>query len=125
MESEMTNKTSLWALGVPPLVWSLHFLFSYVFAAVWCAKFAGRGGDLNEARVAIGVATIISFVLVGREAWKGYDTHSRYGRSKKIEDDTPEDRESFLGFSRLLISVLSFIGISYTAYVAFYFRSCI
>ena len=119
------KKTSLWNLGIAPLVWSLHFLFSYIFAAVWCAKFAGEEGNLYGARVAIGIATIVSFIFIGREIIRGYRLHQMPGAGFPHEDETPEDKERFLGISRLLISLLSFVGISYTAYVAWFFRSCV
>ena len=125
MHYEMTKKMSLWILGISPLVWALHFLFSYVFAAIWCAKFAGQGGNLHIARVAIGVATMISFIIIGREIIRGHQMHRIPGAGNPHDDETPEDKERFLGMARLLISILSFVGISYTAYVAWFFRSCV
>lgn len=125
MKGEITDKTSLWILGLSPLVWSLHFLFSYVFAAIWCAKIAGRGGDLSEARIAIAIATIISFIIIGREVFMGYRKHKISESGTPHQEGTPEDRESFLGLARLLISALSLIAISYTAYVGWFFRRCI
>ena len=32
---------SLWTLIVPPTVWAAHFLFSYLWAAIHCAKVGG------------------------------------------------------------------------------------
>lgn len=122
---DLMKKTSLWALGLSPLVWSFHFLISYVLAAVWCAKFAGRHGDLQAARFGVLIGTFLSILIVGREIYVGYKKHS-YGDSEPPHNEgTPEDRERFLGLARLLISGLSFLAIVYTGYVFWFFRSCI
>lgn len=118
------KKTSLWILGLSPLVWSHHFLFSYVFAAVWCAKASGRSGDIKEVRTAISIVTALSLLVVAREIYKGYQKHKSTEGELPHDDDTPEDREKFLGFARFLISCLSFVAIVFNAYVAFVFRSC-
>ena len=34
-------KVTLWTLIVPPSVWAAHFLFSYLWAAIRCAKLGG------------------------------------------------------------------------------------
>jgi len=121
----LKKKTSLWALGLSPLVWSIHFLFAYVLAAIWCAKFAGRHGDLHEARLGVLLATILFLVIVGREIFIGYKKHSIGDSEPPHNEGTPEDRERFLGLARLLISGLSFLAILYTGYVFWFFRSCI
>lgn len=115
----------MWHLGLSPLVWSIHFLFAYILAAVWCAKFAGRGGDLQEVRLGILIATIFSLLVVGREIFIGYLKHTFGDEAPPHNEATPGDRERFLGLARLLISSLSFLAITYTAYVAWVFRSCI
>lgn len=122
---DLKKKTSLWSLGLSPLVWSIHFLLAYIIAAIWCAKFAGRSGDLHEVRIAVLIATIISLLIVGRDVLAGYQKHSFGDSDPPHNDDTPEDRERFLGLARFLISGLSFIAIFYTAYVFWFFRTCL
>lgn len=107
------------------MVWSIHFLFAYVLAAVWCAKFAGREGELQGVRIGVLLATIFSLIIVGREIFIGYKKHSFGDSEPPHNEGTPEDRERFLGLARLLISSLSLLAIIYTAYVAWFFRSCI
>lgn len=125
MKKVHQKRTSMWHLGLSPLVWSIHFLFAYILAAVWCAKFAGRGGNLQEVRLGILIATIFSLLVVGREIFIGYQKHTFGDEEPPHNEATPEDRERFLGLARLLISSLSFLAITYTAYVAWVFRSCI
>lgn len=125
MKNVLQKRTSLWHLGLSPLVWSIHFLFAYVLAAVWCAKFAGRGGDLQNVRLGVFIATVFSLIIVGREIFIGYQKHTFGEADPPHNEDTPEDRERFLGLARFLISSLSFLAIIYTAYVGWFFRSCI
>lgn len=39
-------------LVASPMIWAVHFLLSYVTAAIWCAKV---GGALDGVRVSIAV----------------------------------------------------------------------
>lgn len=118
----MTKKHPLWLLALSPVVWSLHFTASYIIAAIWCAKFPAT--DLKTVKILIGGLTFISLVIVGQGIMSGYKKH-RSGFSEPPHDsDTTQDRDRFLGLTRLLISSLSFIAIIYNAYAVFIFGSC-
>lgn len=125
MKNPVWKNSSLWLLGLSPLVWAAHFLFTYILASVWCAKFAGRNGELASVRTGIFAATVIALSIVGVEIFIGWKKN-RHGHERSLQDrSTPGDRERFLGKARFLISSLSFIAIVYTAYVAWFFRSCL
>lgn len=125
MKNPVNKQMSLWLLGLSPLVWAMHFLFSYVLAAIWCAKVVERTGELGSVRTMIFAATAVSLLIVGFEIFIGWKKNRRGQQSPPHDESTPGDRERFLGLARFLISCLSFIAIAYTAYVAWFFRSCL
>ena len=50
---ETGTGTDLWRVIAAPVIWALHFLFSYVFAAIYCEKAgrdAARAGRVDEMR---------------------------------------------------------------------------
>jgi hypothetical protein len=115
---------SLWLLMASPMIWAAHFLLSYGTASVWCAKVADPGGSLGGVRVAIVIYTFVAFAGIGITGRIGYRRHSHGEASVPHDDDTPEDRHRFLGFSTLLLSALSAVAVLYAALVVFFFRNC-
>jgi len=115
---------SLWLLTASPVIWAAHFLLSYGTASVWCAKVAGPGGSLGGVRVAIVIYTVVALAGIGIIGWVGYRRHSHGDASVPHDDDTPEDRHRFLGFSALLLSALSAVAVVYAALVVVVFRNC-
>lgn len=118
----MTKKHPLWLLALSPLVWSLHFTASYIIAAIWCAKFPAT--DLKIVKMLIGGITLISLVIVGEGIMSGLKKYSSGFSHSSQDSDTTQDRDRFLGLTRLLVSSLSFIAIIYNAYAVFVFGSC-
>lgn len=115
---------SLWILTIAPAIWAVHFLLSYVTAAVWCAKLAGRDGSLWEARLAIAVFTVLALLGIGINGWIGYRRHS-FGEATTPHDmDMPEDRHRFLGFATLLLAALSAVATLYVALAAVFIGTC-
>ena len=114
---------TLWALIASPTVWALHFLFSYVYASVLCAK-GGRFEPLDDVRLAIGLATVTALLLVtvcGYFAWR--ETRIE-GDPPPHQESTDEDRLRFLAVATMLLSGLSFVAIVFTAIPAFVFGDC-
>jgi hypothetical protein len=118
------KKESLWLLTLSPVIWSAHFLLSYVTAAVWCAKLAGPGGPLGGARTAIAVYTALALAGIGIIGWIGYRRHSFGDANTPHDFDSPEDRHRFLGFATLLLSALSAVGTVYVALAAVFIGTC-
>lgn len=123
--TEVAEKNqSLWLLTVSPVIWAAHFLLSYITASVWCAKVADPNNSFGSVRVAIIVYTVVALAGIGITGWVGYRRHSYGAASLPHDDDTPEDRHRFLGFSTLLLSALSAVAVLYAALVVVFFRSC-
>ena len=115
---------NLWVLTFSPAIWALHFLLSYVTAAIWCAKVAGRDGSLATIRLRIVLYTAAALVGIGLNAWRGFRRH-RFGYARTPHDrDTPEDRYRFLGLATLLLASLSAIATIYVAITAAVFGTC-
>ena len=96
------TRGGLWRLTAGPLVWAIHFLASYVTAAVWCAR------------------TMPAASL----GWRGWQRH-RAGRQPPPHDEaTAGDRHRFLGLATALLCGLSFVAVAYTALGAVMIGTC-
>lgn len=111
-------------LAGAPAVWAIHFLLTYMTAAVWCARFAGRGGSLAPLTTAIVIYTVAALAGILFIGWGGYQRH-QYGQSTLPHDfDSREDRHRFLGFSTLLLAGLSAIATLFIAGAALAIDVC-
>ncbi|MCA1973466.1 MAG: hypothetical protein LDL44_11560 [Caenispirillum sp.] len=117
-------RDSLWILPLAPTVWALHFVASYVTGAVWCAKVAGYGGPLGDARVLVGIYTAAALAIIAVVGIAGWRRHS-YGDATAPHDfATAADRHRFLGFATVLLAALSFVATLFVALPAVFTGSC-
>lgn len=124
MDDLHEKNESLWWLVVSPTIWAVHFLASYITVAVWCAKVAGRDGELGAARAAVVVYTAVAIAGVCANGWYAWRRH-KFGTATVPHDfDTPGDRHRFLGFASVLLSGLSLVGIIYAAMPVVFIGSC-
>jgi hypothetical protein len=124
MRSAETSRDTLWTLFAGPTIWVFHFLFSYVTAAVFCAK-AGLLAELLPARLWIFGYTALALLAtlgVGVYAW----WQSGFGEDAQPphDADTTADRRRFLGYATLLLCGLSFVAIIYGALPALLIETC-
>lgn len=113
-------RVTLWTLIVPPTSWAFHFLFSYLWAAVQCAKAGGFAwypaiywGGTALALVVIVASGVIAFV------------QSRApGDPPPHKEGTEIDRLRFLAYSTFLLSGLSFVGVVFTALPVIFIGDC-
>ncbi|MGZ8915813.1 MAG: hypothetical protein ACXW1Z_22255 [Methylobacter sp.] len=116
-------KSSLWTLVLPPTIWALHFLFSYIYAAVQCAK-SGSAEVIVDIRTGIAVATVVALFLVAASGYIAWAQWRINGGLPPYQDSTDEDRLRFLALSTMLLAGLSFVAILFTALPAFIFGNC-
>jgi len=114
---------TLWSLIVAPTAWAAHFLFSYVYAAVRCAK-GGRDSAIGDVRLVVAIATVVALAIVLASAYVAWVHRRVEGDEPPFHDSTDEDRQRFLATSKLLLAGLSFIAIVFTAVPAFTFGDC-
>lgn len=114
---------NMWTLVTPPTTWAAHFLFSYVYTAIQCAK-RGPAYGLGNVRLVIGIATAIALIMVLISAYVAW-VHARVrGDAPPYHHSTEEDRARFLATAKLLLAGLSFIAIVFTSLPAFMLGDC-
>ncbi|WAC27180.1 hypothetical protein [Ancylobacter sp. SL191] len=116
------DKANLWTLILPPTVWAVHFTFSYVAAAVACAR--DPQTDLNGVQIAVGLATLVALAAILLSGWQAV-RHWGFGSDLPPHDQaTDEDRQRFLGLSTLLVSALSAIAVVFAAFPVIFITDC-
>jgi hypothetical protein len=118
------SRQRLWIIPGPLVIWSVHFLASYITAAIWCGKVMDRLGPLSSARIAIGVYTALALGGIGMMAAMAQRAHALGAGEPPHDADSPEDRHRFIGFAALLIAGLSAVAVVYTAMAATFIRTC-
>lgn len=124
MEHLAEKRESLWRLTVSPTIWAGHLMLSYVTAAIWCAKVAGRDGPLTPVRWTILAYTVVALIGIAINGWGGRRRHRFGAATVPHDDDTPADRHRFLGFATALLAALSAVATIYAALVIVFIRSC-
>jgi hypothetical protein len=113
-----------------PLVWALHFLASYLTAAIWCARASADAGvgafetGMEVVRAAIAVYTLgalLALALVGR---RGLREHRQVQGDTPQESDDRTERRRFIGFAAVLVSGLSAVAVTFVGLAAAFFGSC-
>ncbi|EMI17418.1 transmembrane prediction [Rhodopirellula maiorica SM1] len=108
---------------VPPGVWAIHFLASYLTIAIWCAKFADETGNASPVRIAIAGYTILALAIIVVVGTIGYRKH-RKGGVPPHDKNTAGDHIRFTGQATFLLSLLSGVATIFTALVVVFIRSC-
>jgi hypothetical protein len=124
MSRTAESRQPLWIVPGSLVVWGLHFMLSYVTAAVWCGKLAGRLAPLATAQTAIAVYTTAALMAIGAIGWMGYKAHATGEGEPPHDADSPADRHRFIGFAALLIAGLSAIAVLFTALSSMLVETC-
>lgn len=113
-------RVTLWTLVVPPVAWAGHFLFSYLWASVQCAK---AGSFAWYPGIFWGGTALALLVIVGAGviAWIQSRTP---GDPPPHEQGTDIDRLRFMAYSTFLLSGLSFVGVVFTALPVIFIGNC-
>jgi len=122
---ETGTGTDLWRVIAAPVVWALHFLFCYVYAAIYCEKM-GRDASLGGPTVVIIGATVVALVLIGLSTLHLWQVRGRSltDNDFEFEHNTPEERHRFLSHVALMLCVLSAVAVLYVAIPMLYLSSC-
>lgn len=122
---ETGTGTDLWRVIGAPVIWALHFLFCYVFAAIYCEK-SGRDAALDDVRIAVAVATVLALAGIGLATRHLWDVRRRSLTDDdfEYEHNTPEERHRFLSHVALMLCALSAVAVLYVAIPVFYLTTC-
>ncbi|WP_156842000.1 hypothetical protein [Novosphingobium aquimarinum] len=113
-------KVTLWTLIVPPTTWAAHFLFSYLWAAISCAK-VGKFATFPTLFV---VGTVIALIVIAASGWIAWRQSRVPGDAPPHQDSTDVDRLRFLAVSTMLLAGLSFVAVIYTALPVVFIGNC-
>lgn len=119
---------SVWWLTLAPSIWAVHFLASYLTAAIYCEKTVASAEvnsiDAGPVQWAILIYTLLALPLISAVAWQGYHRHT-FGDAQLPHDfDSSDDRHRFLGFATFLLAILSAVATVFTALVVVFIGSC-
>lgn len=125
VQRETGTGTDLWRVIIAPIVWALHFLFCYVYGAVYCAK-AGRDASLDGPTAVIIGATVVALALIGLSTLRLWRVRGRSltDNDFEFEHNTPEERHRFLSHVALMLCLLSAVAVLYVAIPMLYLTSC-
>ncbi|GAA0748874.1 hypothetical protein CA233_11565 [Sphingomonas sp. ABOLD] len=113
-------RVTLWTLIVPPTGWAAHFLFSYLWAAVRCAK----TGRYVDAPAIFWGGTAAALLVILASGWIAWVQARTPGDHPPHEAGTDSDRLRFLAYATLLLAGLSVIGVVFTALPVLFLRDC-
>ena len=113
-------RVTLWSLIVPPTTWAVHFLFSYLWAAIHCAKVGG----FPRLPILDGIGTIVALAIILAAGVVAHLQSRVPGDPAPHEEGTDTDRIRFLAFSTVLLSALSFVGVIFTAAPVLFLTDC-
>lgn len=113
-------KVTLWTLIVPPTAWAAHFLFSYLWAAISCAKV----GEFATFPTLFVIGTVIALVIIVASGWIAWRQSRVPGDAPPHQDSTDVDRLRFIAVSTMLLAGLSFIAVIYTALPVVFIGDC-
>ncbi|WP_372896725.1 transmembrane prediction [Stieleria sp.] len=116
--------TSIWWIVAAPAVWAVHFLASYLTAAIYCAKFADSDRSAGEVQLAVMAYTVVAMVIIAVVGWSGRRRH-RDGHDRSPHDGaTAADLRRMIGLSTFLLSLLSAVATIFTALVFYFVGTC-
>jgi hypothetical protein len=124
MTSSRKTQDNLWTLIAAPTIWAIHFLLSYVVAAIQCAPNEAIFEPIGGTRRMVGVITVVALALIGLVLRRSFREWHHHGGGYRHNEDTDIDRERFLEFSTVLLAALSFVGVLFVALPALTVLDC-
>ncbi|UWQ22950.1 hypothetical protein [Jannaschia sp. W003] len=128
---EFTAETgSLFRIAIAPTIWAVHFAGSYAAVAVYCAKFGSELEPIGGFRIAVALFGLVALALIAWTGWRAFgqwNATAQRGLREVAVDlvEEEEGRHEFLGHAALLLAVISFVGVIYTALPVLVIRTCV
>ncbi|MDH0911748.1 hypothetical protein N5C66_21080 [Rhizobium pusense] len=116
---------SLWTLFTAPVIWALHFLACYVFAAIYCVKSGSHAPfSFDTTRLILGAITLAALAGIALSAFLAWRQWGFGSDDPPHGAPTRRDRRLFQGFATLLLSGLSFIAVVFVAVPLVFMETC-
>lgn len=125
VERETGHGTDLWHVIAAPVIWALHFLFCYIYGAVYCEKL-GRDASLEQPTLVVIGATLVALAGIAWSAHRIWQVRARSltDNDFEFEHNTPEERHRFLSHVALMLCVLSAVAVLYVTIPMLYLSTC-
>lgn len=125
MAMNIIDRDSLIGMVASPLVWAGHFLVCYTLVALACAfGFGiGTGGEWGTVRIILLIVSAGAVLVIAGLTFLAYRRWRQSGGSEPAQDHRQE-RHRFMSVAALLLSVLSGVGVVYTAIPLFALPLC-
>lgn len=122
--------SSIFRIALGPTIWAVHFALSYAAVAVYCAKFATALDPIPTFRLAVAGLTILALAGIawtGLKAFRQWNVNAKRSLRQVAVDlvEEEEGRHEFLGHAALLLAIISFVGVIFSALPVLYIPSCI
>ncbi len=111
---------SLWTLIVPPTTWAAHFLFSYLWAALNCAKV----GEFARFPTLFAIGTVVALAIIVVAGIIAFIQQRTPGDDPPHEQGTRIDRLRFIATATMLLAGLSFVAVIFTAAPVAFLTDC-
>lgn len=113
-------RATLWTLIVAPTAWAGHFLFSYLWASVQCAK----RGEFAWYPAIYWTGTALALVVIVASGLVALIQSRTPGDPPPHEEGTDSDRLRFLAYATWLLAGLSFVAVIFTALPVIFIGDC-
>jgi len=119
-----SRRGNIWWVVAAPLTWALHFLISYITAAIYCAKYVDQEASIEPITIPVAAYTIVALSVIVSVATVGYRRHRLGETTTPHSKPTRGDQVRMIGLATFLLSLLSGIATLFTALVFVLAGSC-
>ena len=113
----------LWLPVVAPMVWALHFMVCYFWAALACGRF-GVIAPFDSLPIAVALLTAAALAVITGLLMHGFRRHGYAWPDRSNDDGTPEDRTKFMAFTTMLLAGLSWVATLYVGVAVWSIGGC-
>lgn len=112
------QRNNLLAMTSGLLLWTLYFLFSYVFLSLGCALGLSeiRLGGMNLVHLVILAVTLVILLAIGYLVWRAWQQYRLLGRNPASgRASSPIARQRFMALVAVMIHGLAVVAVLWVA----------
>lgn len=112
-------------IALPLAIWGVHFLFSYIVAAVYCARSNGIATAIPSIRWLVLAITIAAIAAIGLTLRQGHHRYRRNASGHPVSNSPAQRNQARFFWTVLLsMSALGTFAILCVAGAALFFGDC-